>query len=305
MRKVSRRRFLESSLAAGIGLGLAPGKARAAPPPDDLVDVSGSDPAAMVAAALSALGGIGRFVRPGDFVVLKPNAGFANPPAWATTTSPEVVAAVARACLAAKAKQVMVVEYPLGRAERCLERCGLTAALSALPEVKVKILGSPSDFQRIPVPGGVSLKAVEVAKVVLSADAFINLPVAKAHGEAVVSFGLKNSMGLIADRAAFHQMLDLQQAVADLGRVLKPQLTLLDATRALLTNGPAGPGETATPGRIVAGRAAATVDAYGLTLARFQQRLLTAADVRHIALAGAAGLGETDLARIRVRKVAT
>jgi uncharacterized protein (DUF362 family) len=86
--------------------------------------------------------------------------------------------------------------------------------------------------------------------------------------------------------------------------VVKPQLTILDATRALLTNGPAGPGETAAPGRIVAGRAIASVDAYGLTLARFDQRQLTPRDVRHIALAGEAGLGETDVARLRVRKVA-
>jgi len=301
MRKLSRRRFLETSLAATAGL--AAWRAGAAPP-DDLVDVSGSDPKAMVAAALSALGGIGRFVRPGDYVVLKPNAGFANPPSWATTTHPDVVAAVARACLEAKAKQVTVVEFPLGKGGKCLERCGLSAALASLPEVKVKVLGSPSDFQRVQVPGGVALKSVDVAKVVLSADVLFDLPVAKAHGQTGVSFGLKNSMGLILDRTAFHQMLDLDQAIADLGLVVKPHLTLLDATRALLTNGPSGPGETAAPGRIVAGRAVASVDAYGLGLARFNQRQLRPADVRHIALAGRAGLGETDVARLRVRKVA-
>lgn len=300
MRKLGRRRFLQGSLAAAAGLSVRPAAAQAQ---DDLVEVSGADPGAMVAAALAALGGIGRFVRPGDHVVLKPNAGFANPPAWATTTSPEVVAAVARACLDARAKTVTVVEFPLGRGEKCLERCGLTAALAALPAVKVKVLGGPADFQRVTVPGGVELRSVEVARAVLSADVLLNLPVAKAHGQAGVSFGLKNAMGLILDRSAFHQMLDLSQAIADLGLVVKPQLTLLDATRALLTNGPAGPGEVATPGRIVAGRAVASVDAWGLGLARFNLRELTPADVPHIRLAGRAGLGETDVARLRVRRV--
>ena len=300
MRKLGRRRFLETSLAVTAGLAARPVGAAA---PDDLVDVAGTDPRAMVAAALAALGGIGRFVRPGDHVVLKPNAGFANPPAWATTTHPDVVVAVAQACLEARAKQVTVVEFPLGRGEKCLERCGLSAALAALPAVKVKVLSGPADFQKVAVPGGVELKSVEVAKAVLSADVLVNLPVAKAHGQAGVSFGLKNAMGLILDRSVFHQMLDLGQAVADLGRVVKPQLTLLDATRALLTNGPAGPGEVATPGRIVAGRAIASVDAYGLTLARFNLRQLTPADVPHIRLAGQAGLGEIDVARLRVRKV--
>jgi uncharacterized protein (DUF362 family) len=300
MRKLGRRRFLETSLAATAGL--AAWRTMAAPP-DDLVDVSGTDPKAMVAAALTALGGIGKLVRPGDYVVLKPNAGFANPASWATTTSPEVVVAVARACLEAKAKQVTVLEFPLARGEKCLERCGLTAALAALPEVKTKVLSAQSDFQKVAVPGGVSLKSVEVAKLVLSADVLVSLPTAKAHGETGVSLGLKNAMGLVFDRAVFHQMLDLHQAIADLGRVVKPHLTLLDATRALLTNGPAGPGETSTPGRLVAGRATASVDAYGLTLARFNQQQLTPSEVRHIALASKAGLGEIDLAKLKVRKV--
>lgn len=300
MAKWSRRRFLETSLAATAGLA---GWRALAAPTDDLIDVSGSDPKAMVTAALTALGGIGKLVQPGDYVVLKPNAGLANPASWGTTTHPEVVVAMAKACLEAKAKQVLVLEFPLARGEKCLERCGLTAALATVPEVKVKVLSTQSDFQKVPVPGGVSLKSVEVAKPVLSADVVINLPVAKAHGETGVSFGLKNAMGLVYDRAVFHQMLDLHQAIADLGRVVKPHLTLLDATRALLTNGPTGPGETATLGRLVAGRAAASVDAYGLTLARFNQQQLTPADVRHIALAAKAGLGEIDPAKLRVRKV--
>jgi uncharacterized protein (DUF362 family) len=300
MRKLSRREFLEKSAVATAAMAAWP--VRGGSPPD-AVEVSGGDAASRVAAALVALGGIGRFVRPGDHVVLKPNAGFANPAAWATTTDPEVVVAVAKACLAARAKQITVVEYPLAKGEKCLERCGLTAALAAVPAVRIKVLGAPGDFQQVDVPGGVALRSVAVARAVLSADALVNVPVAKAHGQAGVSFGLKNAMGLIGDRAAFHQMLDLHQAIADLGRVVRPRLTLLDATRALLTNGPAGPGEVVELGKLVAGVSVASVDALGLGLARFNQRQLTAADVPHIALAGRAGLGETDVSKLRVARV--
>jgi uncharacterized protein (DUF362 family) len=300
MSKLSRREFLEKTAVATAAMATWPAHGA---PPVDAVEVSGGDPAARVAAALAALGGIGRFVRPGDHVVLKPNAGFANPPAWATTTNPDLVVAVAKACLAARAKQVTIVEYPLAKGEKCLERCGLTAALAAVPAVKVKVLGAPGDFQQLDVPGGVALKTVAVARAVLSADVLVSLPVAKAHSQAVVSFGLKNAMGLIADRAVFHQMLDMNQAIADLGRVVRPHLVLLDATRALLTNGPAGPGEVAEVGKLVAGRSVVSVDALGLGLARFNQRQLTVADVPHIALAGKAGLGETDVSKLRVAKV--
>jgi uncharacterized protein (DUF362 family) len=142
-----------------------------------------------------------------------------------------------------------------------------------------------------------------VAKVVLSSDVLINIPAAKHHSAADVSLGLKNAMGLIRDRQSFHTVFDLHQGIADLGRVIKPAVTLVDATRALLTNGPAGPGESATPKRMVAGRNVVSVDAYTLTVARFGNRQMTPSDARHVGLAGKAGLGETDIKKLKVKKV--
>ncbi|MBS1148999.1 MAG: hypothetical protein H6Q89_697 [Myxococcaceae bacterium] len=297
----SRRRFLGGS---AVLIGSLNGAVAAAQKPGspDLVDVEGLNAAAMTQAAIAGLGGIGAFVKPGDYVVLKANAGFANPAAWATTTNPEVVAAVAKLCLDAKAKQVVLLEYPQGKGEKCLERCGVGPALAAFPAVKVKLL-TPADFQEVKVPGAVTLATVEVAKLLMSADVFINIPVGKNHTDAGVSFGLKNHMGLIKNRRAFHQEHDLHQAVADLGRVIKPHLTVLDATRVLLTNGPAGPGDVGTPNRIVAGRNVVSVDCYGLGLARYGNQDLTLADVRYLQLAGKAGLGETDVKKLQVKKL--
>jgi uncharacterized protein (DUF362 family) len=300
MKVITRRSFVGGSLAAAAALKYRHAFAAGEP---DIVDVSGSDPAKMVAAALAALGGIGKFVKKGDFVVIKPNAGFPNPAAWGTTTHPDTVAAIAKACLDAKAKEVLILEFPQGsKPEKCFERCGLTAALAALPGVKVKLLG-PADFQKVDVKGGVTLKSVEVAKAVLSADVLINVPAAKAHYQSGVSLGLKNHMGLIKDRQAFHTAMELHQAIADLGRVIVPQLTILDATRALLTNGPAGPGETSQPGRMVAGRKVTSVDAYGLTVAKFNNKTMTPAEARHIEYAAKAGLGVIDLGKLKIKKV--
>ena len=304
MTTFNRRRFLEGAAVSAAGLLLWPWRrALAAGAKPDLVDVSGSDPAKMVAAALDALGGMKKFVRRGDHVVIKPNAAFANPADWGCTTHPQTVLAVAQACLDAKAKSVTIIEYPQAKADKCLKRCGLQAAMDTLPKVKIKLLKEQADFKKLKVKGGVALKEVDVAKEVLSADVLINLPAAKAHSETGVSFGLKNAMGLIWDRKSFHTMFDLHQGIADLGRVIKPQLTIVDATRALLTNGPAGPGETAKPGRMVAGADVVAVDAYSLGLARFNQRQMTTADARHILLAGKAGLGQVDVKQLRVKKV--
>jgi uncharacterized protein (DUF362 family) len=304
MSAFTRRGFLGSSLAGLAGSVFVPWRrVFAAARAPDVVDVAGSNPETMVAAALSALGGIGRFVRKGDAVAIKPNAAFANPPEWATTTSPATVVAVARACLDAGAGSVTIVEHPQARGMRCLERCGLVAALASLPAARIKLLGAEDDWKTVTVEGGVACKSVDVAKAALSADVLISVPVAKAHNETGVSFGLKNAMGLIRDRQPFHTRFDLHQGIADLARVVKPQLTIIDATRALLTNGPAGPGETAAPGRIVAGANVVSVDAYALTVARFSLREMKADEVRHIALAAKSGLGVTDVKRLSVRKV--
>lgn len=299
-RGISRRTVLGS---AALLAGLARRQALAAKPDSGVVDVAGKDVKAMAKAAIDSLGGIAKFVRPGDYVVLKANAGFANPPAWATTTHPELVAAVAQLCLDAKAKQVLLLENPVGRPDKVLERSGIGAALASMSAVKTKVITSPSDYQKVSVPKGVAIQSVGVAKALRSADVFINLPVAKSHSDTGVSFGLKNLMGLIEDRKVFHTMVEIHQAVADLAGVITPQLTLLDATRVLLTNGPAGPGETLALGRLVAGAQPASVDAYGLTLARFNQKQMTLEDVPCIALAGRAGLGETDVKKLKVKKL--
>jgi len=267
------------------------------------VDVHGKDHAKMVAAAFDALGGIKKFVHRGDCVVIKPNGGFANPPEWGTTTHPATVIAVAKACLAAKAKKVVVVEYPLGKGARALKRCGLTGALAGMSDVELKLLSGADDFSSVKVKGGKDLKKVDIAKAVLSADVYINLPQAKSHSSAGVSFGMKNAMGVIRDRAAFHSTHDLDTAIADLARVVRPTVTILDATRALLTNGPAGPGETAELGRMVASRDIVAVDAYGLTLARFNHKEMTPERARHIQLASEFGLGQADVAKLQVKTV--
>jgi uncharacterized protein (DUF362 family) len=304
---LSRREFIESTALATAALATPISFAEAADKLD-LVDVQGSDIQKMVDAALEALGGMSQFVKPGDYVVVKANVAFANPESWGTTTHPQTVIAVIKACLAAKAKAVTLLEFPQAKGQACLDRCGLTEAMSKAPEVnvpqvKIKVLSDQGDFKETKVAAGKALKSTAIAKALLSADRLINVPAAKHHEAAGVSLGLKNAMGLIWDRKVFHTTLNMHQGIADLATVIRPDLTILDATRALLTNGPSGPGETATPGRIAAGRSAVSVDAYGLTLARFNQRQMTPDDAPHIKLAAAAGLGEADIARLKVRKI--
>ena len=230
----------------------------------DLAVISG-EPATATKKALEAVGGISRFVEKGQRVVLKPNMSFARTPDFGATTHPSVVATVAQACVEAGASQVLVLDHTLQRAELCLERAGIREACRNIPGVHVLALQDRKFFREIKIPQGKVLDRVEVMKEVLDDSVLINIPVAKSHSTTGVSLGMKGLMGLIWDRESFHSQFNINQALADLATVIKPRLTILDATRALVSGGPGGPGEVKKTNLVIAGVDPVAVDSYGVT----------------------------------------
>ncbi|MFI5338481.1 MAG: DUF362 domain-containing protein [Candidatus Methylomirabilales bacterium] len=297
----TRRDFLKVT-AAGLALGLAgrPSPTEAAPDPD-LVVISG-DPAAATRKALEAMGGISRFVQKGQRVVLKPNMSFANPPERASTTHPLVVTTVAQACMDAGAERVVVLDYPLYQTELCLQRSGIQEACKSIRGVYVLGLDDRKFFREIKVPQGKVLDRVEVMKEVLDSHVLINLPQAKSHSNTGVSLGIKNLMGLIWDRWSFHARYNINQALADLVTVITPQLTILDATRALVSGGPGGPGEVQKPNLVIAGTDPVAVDSYGVTVAPWYGQQFKGRQVEHLLVAHQRGLGKIDLEQLRIHK---
>jgi uncharacterized protein (DUF362 family) len=296
------RRVLLKSAAAGLALGL-PGKpspAQSSPDPD-LVVVSG-DPAAATRKALEALGGIGRFVSKGQRVVLKPNMSFANPPERGSTTHPLVVATLAQACMDAGAERVVVLDYPLYKTELCLRRTGIQDACKSIRGVYVLGLDERKFFREVKVPQGKVLDRVEIMKEVLDSHVLISLPQAKSHSTTGVSLGIKGLMGLIWDRWSFHARYNINQALADLATVIKPQLTLLDATRALVSGGPGGPGDVVRPNLIIAGVDPLAVDSYGVTVVPWYGQQFKGRQVEHLLVAHERGVGRIDLEQLRILK---
>jgi len=299
--KITRRDFLKTA-AAGALLGLVGRPAFSdAKEEHDLAVISG-EPAGATKKALEAMGGVARFVKKGQRVVLKPNMSFANPPEWGSTTHPMVVATVAQACMEAGAQQVVVLDYPLRRAELCLERSGIREACKPLKGVHVLGLEEKKFFREIKVPQGKVLERVEVLKEVLDSQVLINLPVAKSHSATGVSLGIKGLMGLIWDRYSFHSLYNINQALADLATVIKPQLTILDATRALVSGGPGGPGEVRKPNLIIAGIDPVAVDSYGVTVVPWYGQNFKGRQVEHLLAAHQRGLGKIDIDQLKIFK---
>jgi uncharacterized protein (DUF362 family) len=298
---MTRRQFLKAT-AAGAAFGIAgtPLISNAAGEVD-LAVISG-EAATATRKALEALGGISRFVKKGQRVILKPNMSFARTPDFSATTHPSVVVTVAQACIDAGAQQVLVLDHTLQRAELCLERTGIREACKSLPGVHVLAPQDKKFFREINIPQGKVLERVEVVKEVLDDSVLINIPVAKSHSTTGVSLGMKGLMGLIWERESFHSQFNINQAIADLATVIKPQLTILDATRALASGGPGGPGDVKKPNLIIAGVDPVAVDSYGVSVVPWYGQNFKGRQVEHLLIAHQRGLGKIDLDQLKIVK---
>jgi len=299
---ISRRQFILTT-AAGVAIGLAgyPSFLRAAEEVD-LAVISG-EPAAATRKALEVLGGIARFMKKGQRVVIKPNMSFARTPDFAASTHPLVVVAVAQACIEAGAREVLVLDHTLQRAELCLERTGIRDACKQhVPEVHVLALQDRKFFREIKIPQGKVLDRVEVITDILDNAVLINVPVAKSHSATGVSLGLKGLMGLIWDRESFHSRFNINEGIADLATVIKPQLTILDATRAMASGGPGGPGDVKKPNLIIAGVDPVAVDSYGVGIVPWYGRNFKGRQVEHLLAAHQRGLGKIDVEKLKIYK---
>jgi uncharacterized protein (DUF362 family) len=312
---MDRRRFMSLScrtLAAGLlGATALPGRARAderearaadASSWPDLVIARGPAKEALPR-ALAAIGGLGRFVPPGKVVAIKPNASFPAPPEWGATTHPEVLAALIAACLEAEARRVLVVDHTMGDAARCFERTGTAAAVAPFERAKLVSLDDHAMYQEVAIPQARALHRAEIAQAVLRADAWINLPTAKSHNATGVSFGLKNLMGLVWDRQTFHRDMDIHAGIADLARVLRPQLTILDAAYLLKTGGPTGPGDVEAYGGIVVGSDPVAVDAFAAGLTTWNRQMVRPGEIPHLRMAAEQGTGTLDLGSLKIQEL--
>jgi len=284
---MQRREFLKLSAGAALGLLFPPtlwGK-------EPEVVVAHGDPEKTVRAAVDALGGIRSIVQPGDTVLVKPNISFARPPEWATTTHPAVVREVVRMCLEAGAEKVVVADHPLHDTKRCISRTGIGEILKGMERVTLLMADRERFYREVPVPKGKALHRVKLLKALFDADRVIHLPVAKSHSATGVSLGIKGMLGLVWDRGFFHREVDLHQALADLATVVRADLTVVDATRALLTKGPGGPGKVAHLRTVVASRDVLAADAVAVGLAPWWGKVSKPQDIEHLVAAHRMGVG--------------
>jgi uncharacterized protein (DUF362 family) len=262
--------------------------------PKEVVGLALAKP--LVEKALAAMGGMKRFVSRGDVVVVKPNIGWDRMPLHAANTSPDVVAAVVELAWEAGAKRVVVADGSCNDPHRCFQRSGIWKRAHALgAEV---ILPAEHRFRSMRLKGEV-LDEWPVFTTLVEADKVINVPVAKHHNLAKFTAAMKNWYGVLGGRRnRLHQSID--KSIADLATFMRPTLTVIDATRVLVRNGPQGGNidDTRIMNTVLASVDQVAADAYACTL--IGQK---AENLAYLAMAEERGIGTTKLDRLIVREV--
>lgn len=258
--------------------------------------VTGASAAGLAKEALKVLGGMELFVKRGDRVLIKPNAGWDRRPELAANTNPEVIGALCEMCFAAGASKVIVSDYSCNETHRCFDSSGIGAAARV---AGAEVIFPREAYLREIDLNGEAIRSWPVFTHFLDVDKFINVPIAKQHGLARLTLGMKNWFGVIGGlRNRLHQ--DINTSIADLATFVRPTLTVIDAYRILISNGPQG-------GRLVDVKDARTliasadpVAADSIATALFG---LKPEDLPYLPLAHSRGLGEIDRSAMSIREI--
>jgi uncharacterized protein (DUF362 family) len=309
----TRRAFLRSALKAGAAIaatgGLAawlwdrhpPGSLGLPAPASALPDfsirdtgrrmaiVTGSDRVKTLRRALEAMGGIERFIKRGDRVVVKVNAAFAAPSVLCATTHPDVAAELVRLCRGAGASAVLVTDNPINDPESCFALSGIAAAVGAAGGRLV--LPRAADFSDGSLPGG---RLIRNWPMLLGpfrgATKLIGVAPVKHHARAGASMTIKNWYGLLGGRRnQFHQ--DINGIIVELAQLVRPTFVVLDGTMSMLTNGPTGGSlaDLKPTHTLVLSTDPVAADSFGATLLGRTFR-----DLPYLARAAQLGCGTTD-----------
>ena len=250
----------------------------------------------VVRRAVAALGGMKRFVSRGDVVVVKPNIGWDRMPIHAANTNPDVVGTGVQLAFEAGAKRVVVADGSCNDPDRCFQRSGIWRKAHSLgAEV---VLPLQHRFRSTRIRGEV-LDEWPIFTTLVEADKVINVPVAKHHNLAKYTAAMKNWYGVLGGRRnRLHQNIDV--SIADLATFMRPTLTVVDAMRVLMRNGPQGGNidDTKVMNTVIAAIDQVAADALGCTLIG-----QTRENLPYLKMAHERGIGTMNWESLRVKEV--
>ncbi len=245
--------------------------------------------------AVALLGGMNRFARKGERILLKPNLLTAKPPESAATTHPSVVKALIRLVREVSAEPVVGDSPGMGNVFKIAEKAGI---LGACRELDCRFVDLRTVVS-VENPRGRTFKRLEVAQEALDVHGIINIPKLKTHAQMLLTLGVKNLFGCVPgklkpqwhlsagiDHGYFARML------LDLYLFLQPRLTVMDGIVGMEGNGP-GSGDPVRLGLVIAAEDCVAMDRVTADIVGARWT-----DVPVLKEARKEGIGTTDLSEI-------
>ena len=200
-------------------------------------------------------------------------------------------------CLDAGVKQVRIFDRTCNDERRCYTQSGIRSAVEGLKSDRVSLeYMDRRAYKELAIKGGKAFDRWEFYMPVIEADRLINVPIAKHHSISKLTLGMKNLMGVIGgNRGRLHHQI--AESLADIASVIHTDLTVIDATRILVANGPQG-GRTEdvrNTETLIASPDMVAADAYATTLFGLKPE-----DVSTVVAAAQRGLGVMDLKQVRM-----
>ncbi|MFA4858790.1 MAG: DUF362 domain-containing protein, partial [Candidatus Margulisiibacteriota bacterium] len=220
---------------------------------------------AAISQAIDFLGGIEKFVKPGQKVLIKPNILNSSPPAKGITTHPEIIRALIRLVLRAGGIPYVGDSPGLGSARKGAEGCGI---LKVVWEEGAHFIDfhHAAHIGEINFSSGRVLKQVQFVKAVLEMDVVINAAKLKTHGFTGITAAVKNLFGCLPGllksqcHVRFARKEDFDLMLLDILQLVKPALNIVDAVVAMEGEGGPVTGALRPMNIIVAGVDAVAVD---------------------------------------------
>ncbi len=305
--KLTRREFIKLAFSAGVALTATPfsnflfaaesGTAGTQAKEPDMVGLRNGTAAEMFESGIKEFGGMSKFVKKDQIVVVKPNIGWARNPEEGANTDAGLVAKIIEHVYKAGAKKVYVFDNTCNAWNDCYRLSGIEKA--ALESKAVVLPANKSESYKKKAVGGQKLKEALINELYIEADVVINVPVLKHHGGASMTSALKNLMGVVWDRKFYHRN-GLHECIAEFALFRKPDLTIIDAHRVMTRNGPRGvsKSDTALRRMQIIGTDMVALDTAAAKILEFDPL-----KIKHIPIAEKLGIGTMNLEKLVIKRI--
>ena len=256
-----------------------------------------------VSKALTDLGGMEKFVKKGDRVLLKINLLSASDPDKAITTHPSVVKALAKEVQAAGGIAI-IADSPGGPfTSRMLESAYKKSGMTAVAEQTGATLNYNTGSKKASYPEAKLAKRLDVISLLDEVDVVISVPKLKTHmltkftGATKILFGVVPGITKPAYHLKFAEIDRFCDMLLDVLGYVKPSLSIMDGVVGIEGDGPGAGGTPKNAGLILASEDSIALDVVAISiigmdledvpiLKRAKERGLTSGDLSDINIVG-------------------